>query len=151
VHKLSQRPIALAPPSPEASTAVEEQQPESSGRSPRYRAGVASPVPFPPVIGTVEVWHDEEGWGVLRTPDGLSVFCHFSNIEIEGFADLTEGTPVWFDYMTPGQDGCDASVLTAARPDAARTEVPLGQLIPKKLRSRSAFVSQLKIKFDGDR
>jgi cold shock CspA family protein len=67
---------------------------ERSEQRRRYRAHVASPVPFPPVIGTVEVWHDEQGWGVLRTPDGLSVFCHFSNIEIEGYADLTEGTPV---------------------------------------------------------
>jgi cold shock CspA family protein len=30
------------------------------------------------VVGTVQEWYGEEGWGVLRTPDGLSVFCHFS-------------------------------------------------------------------------
>jgi CspA family cold shock protein len=117
----------------------------------RYRADVTSPDPFPPVVGTVEVWHDEEGWGVLRTPDGLSVFCHFSNVEIEGYAYLTEGTAVWFDYITPRQDGCDASVLTAARPDAARTDVPLGQLVPKKFAGpRSAYVSSLKIKFNDE-
>jgi cold shock CspA family protein len=84
--------------------------------------------PFPPVVGTVETWHDGEGWGVLRTPDGLSVFCHFSNVEMDGPKALVAGTSVWFDYETPGQDGCDARVLTAARPGLADADRPLGSL-----------------------
>jgi CspA family cold shock protein len=63
------------------------------------------PASFPAVVGTVEAWHDEQGWGVLRTPDGLSVFCHFSHIEMDGYAALTAGASVWFDYAIPGQDG----------------------------------------------
>jgi cold shock CspA family protein len=83
------------------------------------------------VVGTVETWHGEDGWGVLRTPDGLSVFCHFSDVEVRGYAELSVGSPVWFDYETPGQDGCDARILTAARPGVAEPDVPLGTLMPK--------------------
>jgi CspA family cold shock protein len=81
------------------------------------------------VVGKVEVWHDDEGWGVLRTPDGLSVFCHFSSVEGEGFRRLLEGLRVWFDYEVPGQDGCDARVLTAARAGDADPAHPLGTLV----------------------
>ena len=70
---------------------------------------------FPEVHGTVETWYAEEGWGVLRTPDGLSVFCHFSHIEADGYRELHTGQKVAFDYRTPGQDGCDASVRTTVR------------------------------------
>jgi len=70
---------------------------------------------FPEVHGTVETRYAEEGWGVLRTPDGLSVFCHFSHIEADGYRELHTGQKVTFDYRTPGQDGCDASVRTTVR------------------------------------
>jgi CspA family cold shock protein len=72
--------------------------------------------PYPPVTGTVRDWSDEEGWGVLLTPDGLTVFCHFSHVTGAGYRTLTPGSRVFFDYETPGQDGCDARVLTSARP-----------------------------------
>ncbi len=68
------------------------------------------------VVGTVQEWYGEEGWGVLRTPDGLSVFCHFSAIEMPGYRALRPGQQVRFDYYTPGQDGCDACVMTRAVP-----------------------------------
>lgn len=70
---------------------------------------------FPEVHGTVETWYAEEGWGVLRTPDGLSVFCHFSHIEADGYRELNTGQKVTFEYRTLGQDGCDASVRTTVR------------------------------------
>ena len=72
--------------------------------------------PYEPVIGTVRDWYDRDGWGVLLTPDGLTVFCHFSNVDVDGYKTLMPGSRVSFDYETPGQDGCDARVLTAARP-----------------------------------
>ncbi|MBV9485511.1 MAG: cold shock domain-containing protein [Frankiaceae bacterium] len=87
--------------------------------------------PHPAVVGTVETWHRDEGWGVLRTPDGLSVFCHFSDVESKGTAELSVGSLIWFDYETPGQDGCEGRVLTAARPGEADHTVPLGELVPK--------------------
>jgi len=71
---------------------------------------------FPTVVGTVDVWHAEEGWGVLRTPDGLTVFCHFSHVDLPGYKSLIPDQSVEFDSRTPGQDGFDASVSTFARP-----------------------------------
>lgn len=68
------------------------------------------------VVGIVESWDDETGWGLLRTPDGLSVFCHFSKFDVLEYRTLVPGSAVCFDYEVPGQDGCDALVLTAARP-----------------------------------
>lgn len=107
---------------------------------------------FPPVVGSVETWHAQDGWGVLRTPAGLSVFCHFSDVDVQGYAKLEVGALVWFDYETPGQDGCDARVLTAARPGAANPDVPLGTL---KLKDpdppSSAFRSRLTVTHDDGR
>lgn len=68
------------------------------------------------MVGTVEMWHDEDGWGVLRTPDGLAVWCHFSNLLMDGYRSLALGAHVEFDYEQPGQDGYPARVLTSARP-----------------------------------
>lgn len=81
--------------------------------TPRNRLGVQE---FPTVVGEVESWNAEVGWGVLRTPDGLSVFCHFSRLDGPGFRMLSPGQRVRFDYRTPGQDGWDASVMTRATP-----------------------------------
>lgn len=66
-------------------------------------------------MGTVDSWDAEAGWGVLRTPDGLTVFCHFSHLDAPGYRELHQGQAVEFDYFVPGQDGCDASVRTKAR------------------------------------
>lgn len=68
------------------------------------------------VVGEVREWHDEEGWGVLVTPDGLAVWCHFSHLEMEGYRSLAPGARVEFDYEQPGQDGYPARVLTGAKP-----------------------------------
>lgn len=76
------------------------------------------------VVGEVESWRDEDGWGVLRTPNGLSVFCHCSQLDMAGSPSLTPGTSIYFDYEQPGQDGCDARVLTAARVGVASGENP---------------------------
>jgi cold shock CspA family protein len=96
-----------------------------------------------PVTGTVEVWHDDDGWGVLRTPDGMSVFCHSSDLEMSGYKTLTPGASVVFDYEVPGQDGCEARVLTAARPAGGPgvDEVPLGGLLPEPGGLSGAYVS----------
>jgi cold shock CspA family protein len=54
--------------------------------------------------------------GLLPTPDGLTVLCRFSSVEGEGYSELMPGARVLVDNETPGQDGCDTRVLTAARP-----------------------------------
>jgi CspA family cold shock protein len=61
---------------------------------------------LPRVVGSVEWWSSEEGWGCLTTdqaPGG--VFVHFP--EVAGHADLRPGEPVEFDLedYPHGQDG----------------------------------------------
>lgn len=60
------------------------------------------------VVGSVSVWHLEEGWGVLTsevTPGGC--WTHYSAIEAVGYRSLEVGEQVRFAYETPGQDGYD--------------------------------------------
>jgi cold shock CspA family protein len=102
------------------------------------------------VVGTVESW-SEEGWGALRTPDGLSVFCHFSQVDGIGYRSLVPGSAVYFDYERPGQDGCDARVLTAARPaKAGAPNAPLTRPRPSPDPSTSAYTSDSSITWDDE-
>ena len=59
------------------------------------------------VTGTVQSWYSDEGWGVLVSPevDGTA-FAHFSVVDLPGYRS-SEGQPIRFCYVTPGQDGCD--------------------------------------------
>jgi cold shock CspA family protein len=79
--------------------------------------------PHPPVVGVVEVWHSEDGWGVLRTPDGIKVWCHFAHLPRDGDHVLIAGEAARFDYETPGQDGYEARVFSGAEPVVPRPPV----------------------------
>lgn len=58
------------------------------------------------VDGTAVVWHDEQGWGVVSSPDvNGEVWTHFSNVAGTGHRSLSPGQAVTFSYETPGQDG----------------------------------------------
>lgn len=62
------------------------------------------------VRGTVKVWNDDEGWGVLVSPEAHGeVWAHFSHIDSEGYRTLEPGAAVAFDYVAVpgGQDGYD--------------------------------------------
>ncbi|RPA59555.1 cold shock domain-containing protein [Gordonia oryzae] len=57
-------------------------------------------------MGTVRVWHSEDGWGVLdsvTTPGGA--WAHFSEVVGDGFRSLSPGQEVEFEYENKGQDG----------------------------------------------
>ena len=61
------------------------------------------------VVGVVEWFDQEHGWGVLTSPDlPDTCFVHVSNIQVDGYRYLTEGQDVRFSYEKPGflQDGC---------------------------------------------
>lgn len=59
-----------------------------------------------PVAGIALSWSDDEGWGVLASPDvDGQVWAHFSNIDAVGYRSLKPGEAVSFTYETPGQDG----------------------------------------------
>ncbi|NKY00942.1 cold shock domain-containing protein [Gordonia polyisoprenivorans] len=54
---------------------------------------------MPSTVGTVRVWHSEDGWGVLdseATPGGA--WAHFSEVVGDGFRSLTPGQEVEFEY-----------------------------------------------------
>jgi cold shock protein len=58
------------------------------------------------VCGTVKAWNDDEGWGVLASPEVPDdVWAHFTAIEVEGYRTLQTGTTIEFDYIGTDQDG----------------------------------------------
>jgi CspA family cold shock protein len=65
------------------------------------------------VRGTVKTWHDDDGWGVLVSPEVPGeVFVHYTHIEGDGFRELHEGASVDFQYeaFPEGQDEDDGVV-----------------------------------------
>lgn len=60
------------------------------------------------VTATVREWHDEEGWGVLDSPETPGgCWGHYSHIQAEGFRTLSPGQRVQLQWEAPGfkQDG----------------------------------------------
>jgi len=58
--------------------------------------------------GTVREWHDEEGWGVIDSPDTPGgCWAHFSVIDLAGGSRLSYGTQVLLDVEQAAQDGYD--------------------------------------------
>ncbi|MBL7575022.1 cold-shock protein [Peptoniphilus asaccharolyticus] len=49
--------------------------------------------------GTVKWFNSEKGFGFITGEDGKDVFCHFSQIQKEGFKTLNEGQAVEFDVV----------------------------------------------------
>lgn len=61
-----------------------------------------------PMRGVVKVWHDDEGWGVIESPElpeGESVWVHFSALAMDGFRSLSAGQAVRFTCERFDQDG----------------------------------------------
>ena len=60
-------------------------------------------------IATVKSWSDEEGWGVLVSPDvSGDIWAHFSAIDGTGYRELVAGQTVTCeveDLGGPIQDG----------------------------------------------
>lgn len=62
------------------------------------------------VTATVREWSDEEGWGVLDSPQiPGGCFGHFADIHAPGFRTLSPGQRVDLIWEAPGfkQDGYD--------------------------------------------
>lgn len=54
--------------------------------------------------GTVKWFNPDKGYGFISREDGDDLFVHFSEIQMDGFKTLDEGTPVQFE-VTTGQNG----------------------------------------------
>lgn len=62
--------------------------------------------------GTVKWFNGEKGYGFIAQDEGgADVFAHYSNINAQGFRELTEGQKVQFD-VTQGQKGPQAENIT---------------------------------------
>ncbi|MFE5191554.1 cold-shock protein [Streptomyces sp. NPDC056628] len=60
------------------------------------------------VTATVREWRDEQGWGVLDSPETPGgCFGHYSDIQAPGFRTLVPGQQVGLVWEAPGfaQDG----------------------------------------------
>ncbi|MYV69143.1 cold shock domain-containing protein [Streptomyces sp. SID2131] len=67
------------------------------------------------VITVVREWRDEEGWGVLDSPETPGgCWGHYTSIEKEGFRTLSAGQRVELVWEAPGfrQDGYDYRALS---------------------------------------
>ncbi len=54
--------------------------------------------------GTVKWFNPDKGYGFISREDGDDLFVHFSEIQMDGFRTLEEGSAVEFD-ITTGQNG----------------------------------------------
>ena len=64
--------------------------------------------------GTVKWFKPEKGYGFISQNAGEDLFVHFSEIKMDGFKTLDEGSAVQFD-VTTGQNGkLQASNVTKA-------------------------------------
>lgn len=62
--------------------------------------------------GTVRIWHHEEGWGVVDSPDTPGgCWVHYSAVEMSGYKRLDPGKPVVMVVEEAAQDGYDFRAL----------------------------------------
>ncbi|WP_018353623.1 hypothetical protein [Longispora albida] len=94
--------------------------------------------------GQVLVWHDEDGWGVVRSPDVPGdVWVLWAALRIEGARGLEPGAVVQFSWEEAAQDGFAyraVEVFVEGRPAV----YPVSQL------GGTAYRSQLSIEFDPE-
>lgn len=102
--------------------------------------------------GSVRIWHDEEGWGILdsdSTPGGC--WAHFPHIVGPGYRTLKPGQSVTFDWETAEQDGYSFRAIQAWRAsvefDAAPSPEP-GPDAPME-ETTSTYTSSMRIHFDS--
>lgn len=59
-----------------------------------------------PELGQVRWWKSDKGYGRINADSGDVLFCHFSEVQIEGYKELTEGERVEFvRSLEPGPHG----------------------------------------------
>ncbi|MEU9115367.1 cold-shock protein [Streptomyces sp. NPDC048483] len=64
--------------------------------------------------GTVKWFNSEKGFGfIAQDGGGADVFAHYSNIDAQGFRELSEGQKVSFE-VTQGQKGPQAESIRPA-------------------------------------
>ena len=65
------------------------------------------------MLGKVNWFSAEKGYGFIEREDGSDVFVHFSAIQDEGFKSLSEGQNVTFDIVDGNRGPQAANVVKA--------------------------------------
>lgn len=92
---------------------------------------------------TVRFWRDEDGWGVVDSPDTPGgCWVHFSAVTVAGYRQLRPGQRVELEWESARQDGYDHR---AVRVWPAGTQ-PVDPPAPES--GGSAYRSRLTIEFD---
>ena len=64
--------------------------------------------------GTVRLWREEEGWGVVDSPETPGgCWTHFSHLRMPGDRALQAGAAVELEWEAPGQDGYPCRAVRA--------------------------------------
>lgn len=98
------------------------------------------------IEGTVRVWLEDEGWGVIdtdQTPGGC--WTHFSSVHTAGYRTLSAGQKVMVDWEVGGQDGY---AFRAVRAWPAG-EQPVDQMVTPGGAHGSAYSSSLTLAWDN--
>jgi CspA family cold shock protein len=69
-------------------------------------------------MGTVDVWNEEEGWGVIDSPDTPGgCWVHFSHIVGHGYRSLRAGHVVLLQWEAADQDGYAFRAVSVRLPE----------------------------------
>jgi cold shock protein len=77
------------------------------------------------VNGVFRFWHDDQGWGVIDSPDTPGgCFAHYHSVLAPGYRRLGPGQSVSLDYEAVEQDGYSFRAIEVwpAGQDPHRTE-----------------------------
>ncbi len=98
------------------------------------------------VAGTVRVWHDELGWGVLDSPETPGgCWAHFSQLQVPGYHALTPGDPVTFTFEPAEQDGFAFRAVSVLPAGPGATDVS-----PPPVRGSTAYRTTLPLAPDDE-
>lgn len=96
-------------------------------------------------MGTVREWFDQEGWGVIDSPDTPGgCWTHFSNVAVSGYTGLDPGQSVALEWEMAEQDGFSYRAVRTWPAD----EQPVSDHVDEA-GSSDAYRSTLRITFDG--
>jgi cold shock protein len=96
--------------------------------------------------GEVRIWHDEEGWGVVDSPETPGgCWAHWSAVAVYGFASLHTGQLVELEWESAQQDGFEYRAVRVWPRGAQPYERPI-----QPIRRSTAYESSLTISFDPD-
>jgi cold shock protein len=97
--------------------------------------------------GAVQEWNDDEGFGVINSPDTPGgCWAHFSSIITDGYRTLAAGDPVAFTFEAGRQDGYHYRAILVWPPGAGPGTPPSPQTLSGE--PGAAYHSTLTIRRD---